>query len=113
MKLNPLNVVIAILISLLLAYALWSFDGALKNYVAIGAFVFFACTLVPCLAHSDGVTRRLLNLRVVATVFFLIGLAINAIFSFVSNSGTTYVVINGLSFLVYVFVANNVYTARQ
>ena len=75
--------------------------------------VFFAGTLVPCLAHSDGVTRRLVNLRMVGSLFFVIGLVINGIFSFASDSGTAYVVINGVAFLIYVLVANNVYTARQ
>ncbi|WP_153111219.1 hypothetical protein [Propionivibrio limicola] len=113
MKINPVNFLIAVLVSAILAYALWSFGGDLKNYVAIGAFVFFAGTLAPMIGGSFELSRNSTNLRVTSAVFFVLGLIINGLFSMITFPATAYIVVSAIAFLLYVFLANAVYGARQ
>lgn len=113
MKINPVNTLVAVLLSALLAYALWSVDGELKNYVAVGAFVFFAGTLVPMIGGSYEYARNGFNLRVVSGVFFALALLVNVMFASFSWSATAYIVSNAALFLVYVLLGNLIYGARQ
>lgn len=108
MRFNPINSVIAVLLSALLAYGLWSLDGSLKNYVAIGGFAYFAGTLVPCLGASFEYTRRGTNLRILSGLFFAVGLAINGLFALMSMAATTYVILLAIVFLMYAFAGNMV-----
>lgn len=113
MKINLVNFLIAVLVSAILAYALWNFGGDLKNYVAVGAFVFFAGTLVPTIGGSFELSRNGINLRVTSAVFFVLGLVINCMFSLITFSATAYIVISAIAFLLYILVANAVYGVRQ
>lgn len=113
MKINPVNCLIAIALSAIIAFALWSVDGELKNYVAVGAFVFFAGTLVPMLGGNYECARNEANLRVMSGIFFVIGLVINGLFSAISYSATAYIIISSLAFLVYIFVSNAIYGTKQ
>lgn len=113
MKINPVNFLIAILISAILAYALWSIGGDLQNYIAVGAFVFFAGTLAPTIGGAYEQARNGTNLRVTSAVFFALGLGINGLFAMISFSATAYIVVSALAFLLYVFLANAVFSARQ
>jgi hypothetical protein len=113
MKINPVNFLIAILASAILAYALWSLEGSLQNYVAIGAFVFFATTLGMMIGCSPESARRGVNLRVVSGVFFALALIINGLFATIDFSATLYIVICALAFLSYILLANTIYSARQ
>lgn len=113
MKINPVNALIAVLLSALIAYALWSADGALKNYVAVGAFFFLAATLVPLIGASYEQARKGVNLRVTSGVFCAIAVLDNVLFATVDFSATAYIVTTALFFLVYVLLANVIYGARQ
>jgi hypothetical protein len=113
MKINPVNALIAIVLSAVMAYALWSLSGDLKNYVAVGAFVFFVGTLLPLIGGSYEQARSGVNLRVVSGTFFVLGLVLNSVFGIFSFSATAYIVTSALIFLVYVFIANAVFGAKQ
>ena len=113
MKINPVNTLVAVLLSALLAYALWSLDGELKNYVAVGAFVFFAGTLVPMIGGSYESARNGFNLRVLSGVFFVVALVINVTFSSISLSATAYIVTDAALLLIYILLGNAIYGARQ
>lgn len=113
MKINPINFLIAVLVSAILAYALWSFGGDLRNHIAVGAFVFFAGTLAPMIGGSYELARNGTNLRVTSAVFFGLGLSINGLFSMIALSATAYIVVSAVVFLLYIFLANAVYGARQ
>lgn len=113
MKINPVNVLLAILVSAILAFGLWSLDGELKHYVAVGAFFFFAGTLLPMIGGSFESARKGINLRTVSSVFFVLGLLINGFFAMLGLSATAYIIVCALAFLAYVFLANAIYSARQ
>lgn len=113
MKINPVNVFIAVLLSAVISYGLWSLDGVLRNYVAVGGFFFLATTLLFLLLGSYSSERRGLNLRVVSGVFFFVALMLNALFALINLSATLYIVVSAILFLVYLFLANTIYNARQ
>lgn len=113
MKINPVNSLIAVVLSALLAYALWSLDGKLKYYIAVGAFVFFAGTLLPLIGASYENSRGSINLRVVSSVFFVLGLILNGVFGIFSLSATAYILSSAIAFLIYFLIANAVYNAPQ
>lgn len=113
MKVNPLNLMIAVLISAVLAYGLWSFENDLKNYVAVGGFVFFVGTLAPLIAGRYEYVRNSVNLRTICGAFFLIGLVLHCIFALTALSATSYIITSASAFLIYVFLANAIYGAEQ
>ncbi len=113
MQIHPANFLIAVAISALIAYGLWSMDGSLKAYVAIGSFAYCAGTLGPAIGINLEFARNATNLRVVCVVFFMIGLALNLTFALIGSSQTLYILICAISFLVYVFLANSLYNAKQ
>ncbi len=113
MKINPVNFLVAIAISALMAFGLWSLDGELKNYVAVGAFSFLAGTLVPGIGIKYELVRRAVNLRIVSIVFFVIGLLINGAFSLINLSSTLYTIVSTIVFLIYVLLVNAIYSAKQ
>lgn len=106
MKANPLNIMIAVCISALLAYGFWSLGNNLANYIAAGSFVFLGGTLVPAIGMSHSNTRLSVNLKVLATVFFVIGLLINAVFALFATSSVFYILASAITFLVFVFLTN-------
>ena len=113
MRIHPVNFMIATALAALLAYGLWSLDAALKNYIAVGAFVFLVGTLVPGMGIQYEQTRRAVNLKVLCTVFFLLALAENLAFALIDASATSYIIVCSISFLIFVFLANAVQTGKQ
>ena len=106
MKIQPVNFLIAIALSALLSYGLWSMDAPLKNYIAVGAFVFLAGTLTPCIGIHYEQARRAVNLKVLCAVFFLLGLVENVAFSLLDASATFYIITCSISFLISSSQAN-------
>lgn len=113
MKLNPVNFLIALGLSALIAFGLWSFESPLKNYIGVGSFVFLAGTLTPFMGIEFESPRRAVNLRVVCVFFFVVGLIINGGSVAFEPSPTFYVIANAITALLYAFLANAVYSAKQ
>ena len=63
MKFRLVNAMIAVAVSALLAFGLWSFNGELKNYVAVGTFLTLVGTLMPLMG---------LDMRLIGTVLIWI-----------------------------------------
>lgn len=113
MTIKPVNSLVAVLLALLLAYALWSMAGDTRNYLAVGAFVFFVGTLMPLIGGGYEYPRSAVNLRIVSAVFFVLGLAINALAALLNLSPTAYIIGSALIFLIYVLIANGIYNTKQ
>lgn len=113
MKIHAVNFLVAFAISAFVAYGLWSMDGDLKNYIAIGSFAFLAGTLVPAIGIDYEYTKRAVNLRVVCGSFAVIGFLISLACSFVGSSPTLYIIVSAISFFIYMFIANAIYSVRQ
>ena len=111
MKINLVQTIIAIAVSLLIAYGLYSFhSGENKILLSAGSFVFLATALVMTIGASFELPRTTTNIRVVSGIFFVIALISNMIFTFVNFSVPSYVIINGILILVFIL---NVYLINQ
>lgn len=113
MTLRMTNFLIALAVSGLLAYGIWSLDGSLRNYIAVGSFAYFAGTLVPAIGIEYEYSRRAANVRVVCGSFFVVGLLANLVYSFVGSSPILYIIGSAICFLLYMFIANAIYSVKQ
>lgn len=113
MNIRLINFIVALFFSALISYGLWSVDGPLHNYVAIGSFLFLAGTLVPAIGIEFEYARRAVNLRMTCGVFFGVGLIFNLICALLQVGTTIYIISSAIVFLVFVLIANGVYAVRQ
>ena len=114
MKINFVQTIIAIAVSLLIAYGLYSFhDSENKILLSVGSFVFLATTLILTIGTSFELPRTTTNVRVVSGIFFAVGLVSNLIFTFVAFSVSSYVITNGLLLLVFILIAYSINKAKQ
>jgi hypothetical protein len=114
MKIKFIQTIIAIAVSLLIPYGLYSFHGS-ENQILLstGSFVFLAATLVMTLGASFEFPRTTTNIRVVSGIFFAIALSSNLIFMFINFSVPIYVSINGILLLVFILIAYSINKAKQ
>lgn len=113
MRPNAGNLLIALGISALMAYGFWAIGGDLRTYVGVGGFTYLAGTLIPAIGINYELQRAGVNLRIVCGIFFVLGLAINGGFALLGSSTTAYILVSAISFLVYLFLGNVIYGARQ
>jgi hypothetical protein len=114
MKVNAVNLLVAVAVSMLLTYGIMSIDAnTMKATIGIGTFITLACTLGLAIGFSIDDERVGANLRVVATVFFLGALLLNVAFAFAGLSQTSYIISAGVLFLVYVLIANALFGAKH
>jgi len=114
MKINFAQTIIAIAVSLLIAYGLYSFhDSENKILLSAGSFVFLAITLVFSIGTSFQLPRTTTNVRVVSGIFFAVALISNLIFTFVAFSVPSYVITNGILLLVFILIAYSINKAKQ
>jgi len=114
MRINFAQTIIAIALSLLIAYGLYSFHcSENKILLCAGSFVFLAVTLIITIGASFELPRTTTNVKVVSGIFFTIALIINLIFTFISFSVPSYIIINGILLLVYLLIAYSIKRAKQ
>ena len=114
MKINFVQTIIAIAVSLLIAYGLYSFhDSENKILLSAGSFVFLAITLILTIGTSFELPRTTANVRVVSGIFFVVALISNLIFTFIAFSIPSYVITNGILFLVFILIAYSINKAKQ
>lgn len=114
MKINFLQTIIAIAVSLLIAYGLYSFhDSENKILLSAGSFLFLATTLVINIGTSFQLPRTTTNVRVVSGFFFAVALISNLIFTFIKFSVPSYVITNGILLLVFILITYSINNAKQ
>ena len=112
MHTNILNFVIAILVSALLAYGFWSLGSPLANYLAVGSFLFLGGTLIPGIALRSSSARMAVNQKVLAGIFFSLGVAINLAFAFIGGSAVFYIITSAVLYLIFIFASNALQVAH-
>ena len=113
MKIHATNFLIAAAVCALLTYGIMSIDAnSMKATVGIGTFISLASTLALAIGVTFDNARTGTNLRVVAFLFFVGALLLNALFAFAGFSQTGYIITCGIFFLVYVLIANALFSAR-
>jgi len=114
MKINFVQTIIAIAVSLLIAYGLYSFhDSENKILLSAGSFVFLAITLILTIGTSFELPRTTTNVRVISGIFFAVALISNLIFTFIAFSIPSYVITNGILLLVFILIAYSINKAKQ
>lgn len=114
MRVHPVNLLIATVIGALLTYGITSIDAnAMKGTTAIGGFIFLAATLGTAIGVTFENGRAGVNLRVLSIVFFVAAFSLNMVFAMFSLSQTSYIIVSGICFLLFVLIANAVYSSRQ
>jgi len=114
MKINLVQTVIAIALSLLIAFGLYSFHSSEnKILLSAGSFIFLAVTLIITIGASFELPRTTTNVKVVSGIFFAIALISNLIFTFISFSVPSYVITNGILLLVFILIAYSINRAKQ
>jgi hypothetical protein len=114
MKVNFVQTIIAIAVSLLIAYGFFSFhESENKLLLSGGSFLFLAVTLVMTIGVSYELSRTTTNIRVVSGIFFAIALISNLIFTFLNFSVPSYVITNGILLLVFILIAYSINRAKQ
>jgi hypothetical protein len=114
MKINFVQTIIAIALSILIAYGLYSFhDSENKILLSVGSFVFLAATLILTIGTSFEQSRTTTNIRVVSGIFFAVALISNLIFTFINFSVPIYIITNGILTLVFLLIVYSVNKAKQ
>lgn len=114
MKIDFIKTLIALAVSFLIAYGLYSFhESENKILLSAGSFVFLAITLILTIGASFELPRTTTNVKVVSGIFFAIALISNLIFTFNSFSVPSYVITNGILLLVFVLIAYSINKAKQ
>ncbi len=109
MKINFVQTIIAIALSLLISYGLYSFHNSEnKMLLSAGSFVFLALTLIITIGASFELPRTTTNVKVVSGIFFAVALISNLIFTFIKFSVPSYVIINGILLLVFILIAYSI-----
>lgn len=105
---------IAIAVSLLIAYGLYSFhQSENKILLSAGSFLFLAVTLTLTIGTSFDLPRTTTNVRAVSGLFFIIGAISNLVFTFLNFSVPSYIIINGILLLVFILIAYSIIKAKQ
>jgi hypothetical protein len=114
MKINFVKTIIAMSISLLIAYALFSFND-IENRIllSVGGFLFLAVTLVVTIGTSFERPRTSTNIKAASGVFFVIGFIENLMFTFISFSIPTYIITSGLLLLIFILITYSLYRANE
>ena len=84
-----------------------------KLLIAIGGFVFFAITLACTIGIQYETAGVSTNVRVLSSIFFVVGLVSHIVFSFFSSSVPLYVIVNGIVILVYALIVNGLIKAAS
>ncbi len=114
MKLNIVQTIVALGVSLLISYGLYNFnDSDNKILLSCGSFIFLAITLVITIGANFKLSRTTTNVRFVSGIFFMIALASNILFSFFHFSTPSYIITNGILLLLFILVIYSLYKVKQ
>ncbi|RZJ72356.1 MAG: hypothetical protein EOO45_11005 [Flavobacterium sp.] len=105
MRLNNVIAILSVGICALIAYGFYSFnDNPQKLMLSLGSFILLTATLLMTLAVRFDDYRTAVNARVVSMVFFSLAFVTNVVFSFFNFSSDSYIIINGIIFLLYLLL---------
>ena len=114
MKLKFTPSIIAVAISLLITYGLYSFHtGENKVLLSVGSFIFTIVTLILSIGFDFSLPRTSVNIKVVSGVFLAIGLIANITFTFFNFSKPTYIITIGILLLTYFLIVYSIYKSKQ
>jgi hypothetical protein len=114
MKVNTSFILISVAMSALLAYGLYAYaPEENKELLTIGGFISFLTTLAFTLGVQFEYPRTTTNIRTLSSLFFLIMLIGNVVFSRIQFSTPSYVVTMGILLCVYLIAFTGIKRAQQ
>lgn len=114
MKLDVVKTVIAVALSLLVAYGMYAFDASEHGWLLPGVtFVEMLLFLITALGLKIEWLRTMANIKIVAWVFFLIGLIANIIFSRFNFDVAAFILTNGCVSLIFALLVYSLAKANK
>jgi len=114
MKIDFIKTIIAIALSGLVAYGLFTFNTSPnKDLLTFGSLIFLITTLTFTIGVSFNLPRTTSLIRTVSVIFFIIALLVNIAFSFIDFKEATYIIVNGILFLIYGLISYSIGKAKQ
>ena len=114
MRINIVPTVISIALSLLISFSFYSYyEGDNRFLLTWGSFILLAATLIMAIGVRFELPRTTVNVRMTSGIFFTIALASNIIFSFQDFSTPSYIIINGILFLIFILISYSINKAKQ
>ena len=114
MKLDFIKTIIAIAVSGLIAYGFFAFNKNVnKDLLTIGSFIFLVITLTFTIGINFQLPRTSSLIKTISIIFFIIALLSNLIFSFVDFKEATYIITNGILFLIYTLTTYSIGKVKQ
>lgn len=105
MKFNFITSAIALCLSGLIAYGFYSFSTNENNEVlAIGSFILLGFILIILIGKQYNYYAQAINIRTVSLIFFGVFFTANILFSFIAFKIDAYIVINSITFLLYLLL---------
>lgn len=114
MKLDFIKTIIAFAVSGLIAYGFFAFNKNVnKDLLTIGSFIFLVITLTFTVGINFQLPRTSSLIKTISIIFFIIALLSNLIFSFVDFKEATYIITNGILFLIYTLTTYSIGKVKQ
>lgn len=114
MKLNPITTIIAMAISAIIAYCLYSWCKSDNQILlSIGGFLSLFVTFMFTIGVSFEQNRTTTNIRFLSGVFFAFAFISNMIFAFLQFSVPAYVLVNGILLLIWLLVVYGIKKANM
>ena len=115
MKVNVFYSTIAVCISALISYGVYSFCQSENNLLlAVGSFLFIGFPLILAMGVSSDLSKSSVNMKVLMVVCFLITLIINVIFACLASFLIPlYIILNGIITLVFFLIYHSIYSSKQ
>jgi hypothetical protein len=114
MKINYIKTIIAIFISLLIAYGFHSFYQTENKFIlSIGSFLFLSITLIYITGISFVDTRTTTNVRAISTLFFAFAFLSNFVFSFFDFSIPIYIIVMGIAILIHALITYSIIKVKK
>jgi hypothetical protein len=106
MQINPVMLIVSLAVSVLIAFGFYTANEGEKYLwlITIGSGALSLITLSGILAISFDVRGGTGNYKIVSSLFFVITLLSNIIFSFLNFTLPLYIIVNGILFLLYIVI---------
>lgn len=114
MKIHSVNMLIALATSALITVVIVGSDNDVMRVTrGIGSLVTLASTLGLALGLSFQDSRIGINLRLVGFLFFVLMLGWALLSAWLDVSQTTYIVTSGVTLMMFVMIANAIFSTRM
>lgn len=113
MKFKIIPTTIALAISLLLGLLFFYFHGnENKILLGLGSFLFSSITLGCLIGTEFELPRTSINIKVLSSVFFIFGMVVNLLFSYLQFVISSYIIAIGIMSLVFILLVYQIFKTQ-